>query len=304
MLFIQNIIHNESIAARLGDGRADFLMDRIVSGPFPAVDGLEYEARTTKNEDGLPESKFYITHGVPTWVGQDLETCQHQINTWGLKAFLKEAQHDVEKSGGIWDHIDFMHVDYNDLPPFVRTAVWVDPAVSSTDESDCQGISAGGITKHKKVVGLYWWEGIDSPEKALERAILKAVEIRATHVGVESDQGGDTWKSVYLRALQKIKEKLKKELTPERYNAIVWPRFTSRKAGGTDETTGRAYGSKVERNMKMLVDYEHGNVSHMIGTHKVIEKALYRFAKPPLDVADSWFWLWDDLKNPRVVTAM
>lgn len=304
ILFIQNVIHPESIAARLSDGRADFLMDRILSGPFPAVDGLEYETRVEINEDGLKESKFYITHGVPTWVGQDLETCQHQINTWGLKAFLKEAQHDVDRSGGIWDHIEFMHVEYDALPPFVRTAVWVDPAVTSKDGSDSQGISAGGITKHKKVVGLFWWEGIASPEAALERAIEKAIEIRSIHVGVETDQGGDTWKSVYIRALQKVKDKLKKQLTAEQYNSIVWPRFTSRKAGGTDETTGHAYGPKVERNAKMLVDYEHGNVSHMIGTNKVIEKALYRFAKPPLDVADSWFWCWHDLKNPRLVTAM
>jgi hypothetical protein len=33
----------------------------------------------------------------------------------------------------------------------------------------------------------------------------------------------------------------------------------------------------------------------MLGTHQTIEKALRRFPNPPLDVADSWWWVWQDL---------
>lgn len=303
VIFIQNLIHPDSIASRLADGRADFLMDRIVSGPFPAVDNLTYEARKGISAEGLPEQKFYITGGTPTWLGQDLAICQQQMNRWGVSAFLKEAQHEVDKSGGLWDHIEWAHIDYHKLPDFTRTAVWVDPAISEKDESDSMGISAGGITKHKVVIGFYWWEAITSPEDALGRAIEKAVEIRATHVGVETDQGGDTWQSVYKLALVQVKQKLKGTLSEGVYNSITWPAFTSRKAAGTDESTGHAFGSKVERNAKMLADYERGNVIHMTGTHTTIEKALRRFPRAPLDVADSWFWCWHDLKNPRQVGA-
>ena len=295
VLFIQNLIHADSIASRLGDGRADFLADRIVSGPHPAIIGMVAEQR---------EGRFIITAGIPTWEGQDLKTCQDQILTWGYTPFMQESQHEVEKGGGLWSHVDFQHIFFQDLPEFVRTAVWVDPAISETDESDSMGIAAAGITRKKVIIGLYWWEGITSPEDAIEKAILKAIEIHATHVGVETDQGGDTWKSVYARSLEKVKKKLFNELGAERYNKITFPKFTSRKAGGTDETTGRAYGSKVERNSKMLTDYERGQIVHMIGTQATIEKALWRFPKEPLDVADSWFWCWDDLRNKRIVGAL
>ena len=295
VLFIQNLIHMDSIAARLADGRADFIMDRIVSGPHPAVRGLVCEQ---------VEGVFKIKAGIATWEGQSLEIAQDQIKTWGYTSFMQEAQHEVEKAGGVWNHIDFMHMAFQDLPEFVRTAVWIDPAVSETDESDSMGISAAGLTRKKSIIGLYWWEGITSPEDVIERGILKAVEIHSTTVGVETDQGGDTWKSVYAQSLQKVKMKLRSQLSEERYNKIIFPKFTSRKAGGTDETTGRAYGSKVERNMKMLADYERGQVMHMIGTHATIEKALWRFPKAPLDVADSWFWCWDDLRNKHIVTAL
>ena len=286
VLFIQNLITPDSVASRLLDGRAEFLSDKITSGPYPAIDNLEYEQIA---------GRYIITGGEPTWDGQDLDVCQQQIFTWGLSAFLQESQHEVDKSGGIWKHIEWLHVEHKDLPDFVRTAVWVDPAVSSTDESDSMGISAGGITTDNIVIGLYWWEDITSPEDALERAIEKAVEVKSLTVGVETDQGGDTWRTVFNVALAKVKERLKKKLPPDEYNAIVWPQFTSEKAGGHDEKTGKSYGSKAERNSKMLTSYENGQVYHMIGTHKTIEKALKRFPNTPLDVADSWFWCWHDL---------
>lgn len=281
VLFIQNLIHPESIASKLADGRADFLLDRLVSGPHPAIDGLTYEQR---------EGKFFITGGTPTWEGQDLETCQAQINTWGLSAFLQEAQHEVDRAGGLWAHVDFQHFEYDQRPVYVKTAVWVDPAVTSTDDSDSMGISAGGISEAGTIDGLYWWEAITNPEDAISRAIKKAIEIKSMTVGVETDQGGDTWQSVYARAMVVVKEELKRTLAPEEYEKVVWPQFIQDKAGA-------GYGSKMERNSKMLVDYEHGKVRHMTGTHRVIEKALLRFPNKPLDVADSWFWTWNDLRN-------
>lgn len=295
VLFIQNLIHADSIASRLADNRADFLTDKILSGPYPAVNNLIVSQ---------VQGKYTIQGGEPTWAGQDLATCQSQISTWGYSAFMQESQHDVDRGAGAWREVQFQHIDYTALPEFVRTAVWIDPAVSSTEQSDSMGISAGGITRAGKVIGLYWWEGITSPEDVLERGILKAMEVRATHVGVETDQGGDTWKSVYLRSLEKIKKRLKTQMSAERYNRLIFPAFTSRKAGGTDETTGRAYGSKVERNSKMLADYERGMVLHMNGTHPMIEKALWRFPKEPLDLADSWFWCWNDLRNKPQVRAL
>ncbi len=306
VIFIQNLIHPESIAMQLADGRADFLTDRIISGPYPAVEGLTY---VMKLDPELGKKRYYITGGKATWEGQSLAICESQINLWGLTPFLKESQHDVERSGGLWDHIEFEHVEYNDRPKFDRTSVWVDPAVTSTDQSDNMGITAGGIDTKGIVHNLYAWEGITSPEKAIARAIRKAIEIGSTTVGIETDQGGDTWKSVYARALKKVKDAILKGLlnkyqiygkqkgikdweaqAKKKFDSITWPYFISDKAGA-------GYGSKAERNQKMLTDYEHGTVKHVTGTHKVIEKALKRFPNKPLDVADSWFWTWNDLRN-------
>jgi hypothetical protein len=295
IIFIQNLIHADSIASMLYDGRADFLTDRIVSGIHPAVENLIVEQK---------DGRHIVTGGRATWEGQNLKTVQNQIDTWGYSSFMQESQHEVDKSDGLWSHIVFRHIEKSKLPLFIRTAVWVDPAISSTDQSDSMGISAGGITKTGQVVGLYWWEAITSPEDAIERAIMKAIEIKSTTVGIETDQGGDTWLSVYKRSLAKVRKKLFRQLPKKQYNEIVFPGFESAKAGGTDERTGRAYGSKVERNSKMLSSYENGEVIHMVGTHVTIEKALYRFPKAPLDVADSWFWCWDSLKNKKIVRGL
>lgn len=89
---IQNLIHYKGIFTQIVEGRADFLYDRIISGPYPAVDGLEYE----RDDAG----KYHITAGQATWTGQDLATCESQINEWGLTAFLEEAQNLVKKRTG------------------------------------------------------------------------------------------------------------------------------------------------------------------------------------------------------------
>jgi len=86
ILFIQNLIIPDGIAAQLAgvsDIEAGFLSDRIVSGPYQAIENLVYQA----NENG----GYTIIAGEPTWAGQDIAICQDAINTWGLSAFLKEA---------------------------------------------------------------------------------------------------------------------------------------------------------------------------------------------------------------------
>lgn len=88
-LAVQNIVHHEGVFARLAglaSEPADFLADRIVSGPHPALIGFEVQKQ--------PDGKWLIIRGVPTWDGQDVATCQRQVNDWGIRAFRAEAQHD------------------------------------------------------------------------------------------------------------------------------------------------------------------------------------------------------------------
>ena len=110
---------------------------------------------------------------------------------------------------------------------------------------------------------------------------MKAIEIQATKVGVETDQGGDLWRILYKRII----DDLISEGVIRRYQA---PKFDEAKAGA-------GYGNKVHRNDQMRTAYELGNIVHVIGTHGIIESALNRFPSKPLDLADAMYWSWYDL---------
>ena len=293
VLVVQNLIIEDGIVARLA-GDADYLIDRIVSGPHPAIEGLTYK----QNKKG----KFLITGGKAIWKGQDKKTAQEQINTWGISAFLKEAQHEVDAKGGMYDHIEFRHCERTEMPDLVRTTVWVDPAVTSTDHSDSMGIQADGIDEEGIIYRLFSWEGITSPEKAIRRAVLKAIELGSMSVGIETDQGGDTWQSVYSRVCEKILKELEatqEDIPEDERETISLPGFAQDKAGA-------GHGNKVHRGQQMLVDYENGMIVHVRGTHGQLEKSLGRFPRKPLDLADAAYWSWADLReriNPRDLYA-
>lgn len=246
-----------------------------------------------------------MTGGKPTWSARSLEDVQSKIDDWGLSSYLREAQHEVEHTGGIWEHIEWIHIAFDNLPSFKEVCVVIDPAVTSTDESDSQGICVGGKTMKNILIGLYFWEGIDTPENAMERALYEGYRYGARFCLVETNQGGDTWESVYKLAHDKVIERLKKEWRAVNPGAderkmphFVLPRFKGDKAGAGD-------GPKIERNQQLLPLYETGGVQHMIGTHKVMEKALKRFPVKPLDVADAWWWCAKelDLIGTRMVRA-
>lgn len=99
ILGIQNLIIPDGIFSQLADNRADFLVDRTVSGPFPALIDFKYEWRM---DERTGRRRAVITAGVPTWEGQSVADCQRFINTWGLQSFQKECQHRVkERSEGV-----------------------------------------------------------------------------------------------------------------------------------------------------------------------------------------------------------
>ena len=281
VLAIQNLVHADSIFARLADGRADFLANRIVSGPHPAVRDLAVERR---------DGKYVIVAGTPTWVGQDLEACRALMDDIGYSAFRTEAQHEVEElAGGLFEGVAFRHCGPREVPDLVRAAVWVDPAVTDGDDADAMGIQADGIDARGTLYRLWSWERRASPSEALKLALLKAVELGADHVGVETDQGGDTWLSVYREAWQALVASGDvEEGTPR-------PAFRAEKAGA-------GYGPKVHRASQMLADYEKaGKIVHVLGTHAVLERALRRFPiRKPYDLVDAAFWSWQALVRKPV----
>ena len=143
IIVVQNKIAADSIVSQLCDDRADFLHDRLPATVEPAVVDLEYERVIT--DDG--RAHYRITAGTATWEGQDLATCERQINAWGLGAFLREAQHEVDEvEGGLWNRardIDPFRVPY---PPQTldRIVVAVDP--NTTGTGDEAGIVVAGTS--------------------------------------------------------------------------------------------------------------------------------------------------------------
>lgn len=276
VLGIQNLVHKDSIFSKLVDGTADFLQPNIVSGPVPAVRNLEIEQ---VEHDG--DNIYIIQDGIATWDGFSLEVAEEKINEWGLSAFLNEAQHKVEPPpGGMFNHLKWVRVDYDwAIQRIERKVCWVDPAVSDTDHSDCHAIQIDGMGTDGKIYRLYSWEDRTSPRDALRRAIVKAVEYGAESVGVETDQGGDTWDDVYKNALEDAEAEL---------GVRIFLPLKTAKAG--------SIGSKTHRASQMLFSYERDVFRHVRGTHELLEAALRRFPKTkPFDLTDAAYWSQRDL---------
>lgn len=312
VLAIQNLVIPDGIFARLanaeGAQEADFLRDRIVSGPIPAI----VDAEIVK--DGTT-GKRYLVGGTPAWVGQDIDKCQEQISEWGFSAWVSEAQHEVNvPSEGLFIDIDFdaIHVLPADVPELVRTVVWVDPAITATDHSDSHGINCDGLGVDDIIYRLRSWEGRVAPDKSLRRAIEWAIQYGADHVGVETDQGGDLWEAEYTNVywsmiedytlytlfphifLKGVIDKYVAGKPEERAIARtalerLKPNYTSEKAGG-------GFGPKSQRAARMHVYYTESKFRHVLGTHKILESALLRFpVRKPYDLCDAAFWSWNDL---------
>lgn len=88
-LAVQNLVSYEGVFARLANLASepgDFLADRIISGPHPALVGADFQKQ--------PDGRWKIVAGTATWEGQSVDVCEQQINDWGIRAFRAEAQHE------------------------------------------------------------------------------------------------------------------------------------------------------------------------------------------------------------------
>lgn len=187
IIFVQNKIAKDSIVSQLCDGRADFLHDRLPATVEPAVENLAYERII--QEDGT--ARYVITGGMATWEGQSLATCEQQINAWGLGAFLREAQHEVDRlQAGLWDYErDIVPFRVVRAPELVRIAVSVDP--NTTSGGDEAGIMVAG--KDRKGHGyLLADRTVSGGPKSWAEAAVTAYHLFGADVLVaESNQGGE-----------------------------------------------------------------------------------------------------------------
>jgi hypothetical protein len=302
VLAVQNLVHDGSVFHRLalapgeisdtGIPGADWLADRQVSGPVPALRDAEYR---------LDGGRWHIIRGEPSWEGQDVAWCQREIVRTGLESFKTECQHDVGlQKGGMYDSVVFEHCTPAEVPSLVTIGVAVDPAVTDKDDSDANGIQVDGLASDGRIYRLYSWEERTSPDDVIRRGLLKAVEFHASFVTVETDQGGDLWKITYQTIWKQL---LDEGLIPADTRQ---PLFRDERAG--------TLGPKTHRQSQMRAEYGHDagkpneRIVHVMdpeGTWRILERALRRFPKvKPLDLADAAFWSWRALRHPAPVMVV
>lgn len=197
VLFVQNLVIATGIFGRLYDGSARWLNNRIVSGPHPAVIDLK-----TENING----RDVITSGAATWAGQSIETCQKQIDEWGLAAFLAECQHEVyNRTGQIFLPDWFLIKDgrnrfsihdrglFNQTPQ--RFQFW-DTALKGKKKNDPSMCITVDLTRNYTILLRdVWTDRIESaylPEYIKEQATKWNYDDKLSEVVIEDKGSGTT----------------------------------------------------------------------------------------------------------------
>ena len=185
VLGVQNLIHQDSIFSRMADGRADFLADREVSGPFPAIRDLRYEQRGART---------VITGGDPVWAGQDLARCQSLIDDIGIRAFLSESQQEVvrDPDAALFKRA---HIDVHRVVPdatsqrYARVVVSVDPSGSAGGDAAGIVVAALGVDGHGYVLEDATIQG--SPDDWARAALSAYTRHAADRIVYETNFGGE-----------------------------------------------------------------------------------------------------------------
>ncbi len=106
ILFAQNLIHRDSICAKVLDYTADMLTDREFVGPFPMMKW--YDAEKMDMEGG--GKRWVITAGEVFDEAIPLEYCESVLNQIGKDLFDRECQQDVTKVGNDKDFREWNEV--------------------------------------------------------------------------------------------------------------------------------------------------------------------------------------------------
>jgi predicted phage terminase large subunit-like protein len=197
VLGVQNIPNADGIFAQLADGRAEFLLDRIVSGPHPALQDLP-EADWWRKEttpEGTP--RLRITAGVPTWTGQGIPECEVLLNMIGIPAFMIECQHKTERlKGSMFQREWFLIVD--DWPRDGKKVRFWDFAGTEEKPGLDPDYTAGAFVVEKQ--GQYWIVDMQHARltpKGVQDLVLQTAQLDSKGIDVWMEQEpGSSGKSV------------------------------------------------------------------------------------------------------------
>ncbi len=294
VLFVQNLIHANSIASRLAKlpnvaGAAHYLMSRLVSGPFQAVNGLRYEQRQMGDV-----FRWVITAGQSLWHGYDLAICEDELNRVGPASYERESQNDVDNDAplALMNAADFDRTRQTAHPDLARVVVAVDPPGGATE---C-GIVVVGKAKSGKDWHGYTLEdattgkGVKPEEWAL--AILKTVyRHKADAVLVERNYGGDMVKSVIRQTKWTITEDAKERVLVDGAKLNIVEVVATR--------------GKLVRAEPVAVVFQQGR-GHHIGHFPALEKEWRQYVPGESDSpnrldAEVWAYVGLELTNEHTL---
>lgn len=187
--YVQNVVNAKGIMASFIESTNDFLLGATVIGPIKACELLTYE-RDGEQSTGAP--RYKVTGGIPCWEGQNLRVIENQINNWGLRAFLRESQHEVFENvlGALWSRETIDSCRVTEHPKLKYIAVGFDPAVTADPtRSDMTGIILLGLGIDNHMYLLRDYSGHYTPHEAAE-IVYRLYGFGAQMIVVETNQGG------------------------------------------------------------------------------------------------------------------
>jgi len=300
-LFVQNLIHEGSIATSLSKspdevGAADFLMGRQVSGPHPAVEGLNY-----KMEPGLNGTiKWVVTEGRSLWEGFDLDTVQREINRVGPTTFEVESQHDiaVDHPDALLSSAVFNATRVKDYPDLEVIYVGADP---SGGTGACGIVPVGkaivGNKYHGYTLGDWTSPYGMSSAKWAERILACFHAVGADAIVVERNFGGDMCKQTIRTAV------LYGEPDEETGEPVVLVDGATVKIIEVVASRGKEVRAQPVASL-----YELGR-AHQVGNNPLLEKQWTRWkpgTKPSPNGLDAEVWAYTKLgltKSTRTASS-
>lgn len=151
IVFAQNLIHPDSMMTKIAAGSGEVMASRVMVGPVPAVEGLEYSERSNAEIDELEAEigerrPWKVTGGEPTWSRYGLDEVERELNLMGPAAFEREKQHNFDVVDGDMFPSDRWHiVEASQVPPLKLMARAWDVAASEKMTADWSVGTIGGV---------------------------------------------------------------------------------------------------------------------------------------------------------------
>lgn len=285
VLFVQNLIHDGSIAVRLSKasgqpGAADYLANRQISGPFPAIDGMAYAPET--QPDG--STRWRITAGQSLWDGYDLALCEDELNRAGPTAFELESQHaiDADNPAALLtaDVLDRSRVAVAPKS-LIEVVIGVDPS-GGGGRAGIVGVGRAILNRveHGYTLGNYSTPKGASSETWARAALTAYHELRADRIIIERNFGGDMVKGTIRNT---VLRDTSGEILVDGATVLIVEVVASR--------------GKEVRAQPVSVLFEQGRAHH-VGHYPELQKQWTRWTpgdKPSPDQLDAEVWAYTDL---------